>query len=278
MRHITLLLALRLFISSAQQCVQTMDICVEQCECCDAGTDVKGNCEVSLVDRMEICSGDGSYLNDPTSYVLESRSIQTEQWDVIQEGDLIFPNRIDEASPKECILVAVSMHKFHFEHRITFPNQNAAKHTEFSGLLLHGTCGSEAPTFIPSDNPSLNPSLTPTERYLYNVDITVNCFSFCDNHRETFYTTTYLNDETIGSRAQNTIDSSNVCFTYTFTGEVDIRDGDFKVSVEVFSNNDFIGYSQPVFTSAQLSNEYYRLIGGDNRCDGTVSYSVDSIY
>ena len=145
MRHIPLLLALRLFISSAQQCVQTMDICLEQCECCDAGTDVKGNCEVSLVDRMEICSGDGSYLNDPTSYVLESKSIQTEQWDVIQEGDLIFPNRIDEASPRECILVAVTMHKFHFEHRITFPNQNGAKYnpTEFSGLLLHGTCGSE---------------------------------------------------------------------------------------------------------------------------------------
>merc|ERR1712194_261851 len=244
-----------------------------------AGTDVKGNCEVSLVDRMEICSGDGSYLNDPTSYVLESKSIQTEQWDVIQEGDLIFPNRIDEASPKECILVAVCMHKFHFEHRITFPNQNAAKHTEFSGLLLHGTCGSEAPTFIPSDNPSLNPSLTPT-RSLYNVDITVNCLNnFCSYHRETFYTTLYLNDENLGTRYQTTISPPNACFTYTFTGEVDIRDGDFKVRVEVWStDNGFIG-SSLVFTSAQLPNDYYHLMWGNNRCGtATVSYSVDSIY
>jgi len=276
MRHITLLLALRLFISSAQQCVQTIDICVEQCECCDAGTDVKGNCEVSLVDRMEICSGDGSYVNDPTSYVLESRSIQTEQWDVTQEGDLIFPNRIDEASPRECILVAVSMHKFHFEHRITFPNQNAAKYnpTEFSGLLLHGTCGSEAPTFIPSDNPSL----TPTERYLHNVDITVNCLiDFCDDHFESFYTKIFLNDENLGTLYAQTISRPNACFTFTFTGEVDMREGDFKVGVEVHStHNGFIGYSN-VFTSAQLPNENYLLIGGDNSCGAKVSYAI-SIY
>jgi len=258
---------------------------VEQCECCDAGTDVKGNCEVSLVDRMEICSGDGSYVNDPTSYVLESRSIQTEQWDVIQEGDLIFPNRIDEASPRECILVAVSMLKFHFEHRITFPNQNAAKYnpTEFSGLLLHGTCGSEAPTFIPSDNPSLtptgNPSLTPTERYLYNVDITVNCLNdYCLNHKQQFCTNVFLNDEKIGTNCAQTNSRPNACFTYTYTGEVDMRDGDFRVYVDVHStHNGFIGWSQ-VFTSEELPNVKYPLTGGDNSCGATVSYSVDSVY
>ena len=133
------------FFSSAQQCTQTMDICLEECECCDSGTAIKGDCDVSLPQYFDICSGDGSHIRDPSSYKLESKSIQTKEWNAIKEGVLIFQNRknaVDagETLPRECIRIAVNVDNFSIEHRFTFSNQLG---TEFSGLMLHGTCGSE---------------------------------------------------------------------------------------------------------------------------------------
>ena len=126
-----------------------MGICLGQCECCDVGTDIKGDCLVSLVQHMNICSGDGSHDRDPSSYVLKSKSMQNEQWTFIQEGDLIFQDRMnvveagESTLPRECIQILVNMNKFQFEHRITFPTQQGGD-VEFSGLELHGICGSEA--------------------------------------------------------------------------------------------------------------------------------------
>ena len=141
-------LAIILSLSNAQQCTQTMSVCLEQCECCDSGIDIKGDCPVSLVQHINICSGEGSPDLDPSAYILESKSIQTKQWTFIQEGDLIFLNRIyavevgESTLPRECIQIPVNMDKFQFEHRITFPTQQGGD-IEFSGAELHGTCGSE---------------------------------------------------------------------------------------------------------------------------------------
>ena len=132
----------------------TFIACVEQCECCDSSVAIKGDCAISLVQHMNICSGDGSNNRDPTSYKLESKSITSGKWDFIQEGDIIFPNREigvqagETTSPsRECIQIAVSMDNFHTEHRITFPTIRGgdiygSKYypLEFSGLALNGMC------------------------------------------------------------------------------------------------------------------------------------------
>ena len=67
----TMLFALAVFYSNAQQCSQTIDVCVEECDCCDSGWPIYGTCDNSLAEYIEICSGDGAMDRDPESYKLE---------------------------------------------------------------------------------------------------------------------------------------------------------------------------------------------------------------
>ena len=63
--------ALILVHSNAQQCSQTISLCVEECDCCDSGWPMYGTCDISLVEYVDIYSGDGAIEHDPTFYTLE---------------------------------------------------------------------------------------------------------------------------------------------------------------------------------------------------------------
>merc|ERR1712232_938334 len=130
-------------------------VCVEQCDCCDSGVAIHGECNTSLVQHINICTGDGSYDRDPTFFVLESKSIRSGKWDFIQEGNIIFPNRENMANagdttsapPRECVQIAVSMDKHHTEHRVMFPTIRGGDFdgtnyypVEASGLTFDGVC------------------------------------------------------------------------------------------------------------------------------------------
>jgi len=282
---VTVLVLLRFIFSNAQVCTQTLSVCLEQCPCCDGGVAIKEDCEVSLAEQMEVCTGDGSYENDPTSYVLESRSIETNEWSVTQEGELIFPNRIDATSPKECIQIAVRLDKFQLEYRVTFPtrrggNSCGAKYcpTELSGLLLHGTCGSEVPTSGPSDNPS---------RSIYNLRVKVGCLqNLCDidgGGRTDPYIKVHINGVEVGttSTKERADTSSAHCWSewYDATSQIDINNSgsfDFKFDAwdhDSWSSDDRIGYRTMTVGTSQLSTSgYVHLIHGGDKSDCANTY------
>jgi len=107
---------------------------------------------------MRICSGDGPYMRDPTSFKLESRCQPASAFKVFQEGPLRFPIRERSvqsgtgAAVKECIEVQISDTTSCNEYRITFPTQRGRDATcslvdacqnyptEFSELSFSAPC------------------------------------------------------------------------------------------------------------------------------------------
>ena len=90
----TILFATALTLANANHCSYVEDLSGEECDCCDSGTAVFGTCDVSTARHLDLCTGENSWMNDPTSYKLESKSIETKEWNLIQRGELIFYNRI----------------------------------------------------------------------------------------------------------------------------------------------------------------------------------------
>ena len=120
-----ILLILTSTLSNAK-CSKTWYTCVEDCDCCASGWKMSNDCGVSVVYYMDICSGDESNLHDPTSYKLESKSIENGKWNLIQQGDIIFPNRevapqAGESPIRECIRIPISINNYHLSHRVEFP-------------------------------------------------------------------------------------------------------------------------------------------------------------
>ena len=72
---------------SNAKCTKMWYTCVESCDCCMSGWKKNKNCGVSVVHYMDICSGDESHQHDPTSYILESKSIENGEWVLIQQGE-----------------------------------------------------------------------------------------------------------------------------------------------------------------------------------------------
>jgi len=84
---------------------------------------------------MRICSGDGPYMRDPTSFMLASRCQSASAFRVFQEGPLRFLNRVRSvqsgtgAAVKECIEVKIRDTTSCNEYRITFPTQRGGDST-----------------------------------------------------------------------------------------------------------------------------------------------------
>jgi len=106
---------------------------------------------------IHICSGDGFYMRDPTSFKLEG-DCHGADFRLITEGRISFPNRKaqiqkgTDPSVKECITISVKSQSFCHGYRITFPTQRGGDApcnnvdtcqnypTEISELSLHGPC------------------------------------------------------------------------------------------------------------------------------------------
>ena len=102
---------------------------------------------------MRICSGDGPYMRDPTSYKLFFKCPISSNWKLVQEGTIRFPRR-DKAAErgtgeyvKECTVVRIGHQSFSNRYKITFPTQRGGDlcacqnyPTEFSELSLRGPC------------------------------------------------------------------------------------------------------------------------------------------